>query len=165
RNGGAVVEVVTSSGGNKFSFSAQEVFRNTKLNASNFFQNVTPGGTKDYLPNGSKRKPQWNTNDYDTQFGGPIRKDKTFFLVSYLGYKRRQAQVTSATMFSDTERALIQANGVPAAVAAMKLVPQATSGNTFFGALGNKYDRVQGLIKLDHRFSQKNNLQDTYLTN
>jgi len=44
RNGGAVVEVVTRSGSNKFSFSAQEIFRNTALNASNFFQNVTPGG-------------------------------------------------------------------------------------------------------------------------
>ena len=58
RNGGAVVEVVTRSGSNKFSFSAEEVFRNTVLNASNFFQNVTPGGSQDYLPNGSKRKPQ-----------------------------------------------------------------------------------------------------------
>jgi Carboxypeptidase regulatory-like domain/TonB-dependent Receptor Plug Domain len=162
RNGGAVVEVVTRSGTNRFSFSAQEVFRNTALNASNFFQNVTPGGNQDYFANGSKRKPQWNTNDYDTQFGGPIRRDKTFVFVSYLGFKRRQAQVTSATVFTDAERALIQANGVPGAVAAMKLVPQASSGNTYFGALGNKFDRDQGLVKLDHHFSDKNILSGTY---
>lgn len=162
RNGGAVVEVVTKSGTNKFNFSAQEVFRNTALNASNFFQNVSPGGSKDYFPNGSKRKPQWNTNDYDTQFGGPIRKDKTFFFVSYLGFKRRQAQVTNATVFTDAERALIQANGVPGAVAAMKLVPQASSGNTYFGALGNKFDRDQGLVKIDQHFGQKNILSGTY---
>jgi hypothetical protein len=162
RNGGAVVEVVTKSGTNKFNFSAQEVFRNTALNASNFFQNVTPGGNSDYFANGSKRKPQWNTNDYDTQFGGPIRKDKTFFFVSYLGFKRRQAQVTSATVFTDAERALITANGVPAAVAAMKLVPQASSGNTYFGALGNKFDRDQGLVKIDQHFGQKNILSGTY---
>ena len=162
RNGGAVVEVVTRSGSNRFSFSAQEIFRNTKLNASNFFQNVTPGGDKDYFANGSKRKPQWNTNDYDTQFGGPIRKDKTFFFVSYLGFKRRQAQVTSATVFTDQERALIEANGVPAAIAAMKLVPRATSGNTYFGALGNKLDRDQGLVKIDHHFNERNILSGTY---
>ncbi len=162
RNSGAVIEVVTKSGGNQFHFGAQDVFRNTVLNASNFFQNVTPGGTKDYLPNGSKRKPQWNTNDYDAQFGGPIRKDKTFFFVSYLGFKRRQAQVTSATVFTDAERALIEANGVPGAVAALKLVPRATTGNTYFGALGNKFDRDQGLVKIDHRFSEKNSLSGTY---
>ena len=162
RNAGAVVEVVTKSGTNRFHFSAEDVFRNTLLNASNYFQNVTPGGSQDYLPDGSKRKPQWNTNDYDTQFGGPIRRDKTFFFVSYLGFKRRQAQVTSATVFTDAERALIEANGVPAAVAAMKLVPRATSGNTYFGALGNKLDRDQGLVKIDHRITESNNLSGTY---
>ncbi len=162
RNGGAVVEVVTRSGSNQFHFGAEDVFRNTVLNASNFFQNVTPGGTSDYLPNGSKRKPQWNTNDYDTQFSGPIRKDKTFFFLSYLGFKRRQAQVTSATVFSDAERALIEANGVPGAVAAMKLVPRATTANTYFGALGNKLDRDQGMARIDHRLTDKNTLSGTY---
>jgi hypothetical protein len=162
RNSGAVVEVVTRSGTNQFHGSAEDVFRNTVLNATPFFQKVTPGGTADYLPNGSKRKPQWNTNDYDAQFGGPIRRDKTFFFVSYLGFKRRQAQVTSATVFTDAQRALIQANGVPAAVAAMNLVPRASSGNTYFGALGNKLDRDQGLVKIDHRVTDSNTLSGTY---
>lgn len=162
RNGGAIVEVVTKSGSNGYHFSGQEVFRNTKLNATNFFQKVSPGGSSDYFADGSPRKPQWNTNDYDTQFGGPIRKDKTFFFVSYLGFKRRQAQVTSATVFTDAERAAIEANGVPSAVAAMKLVPKASSGNTYFGALGNKFDRDQGLVKIDHRINAKNTLAGTY---
>src|SRR5579864_8560748 len=45
RNGGAVVEAITRSGGNAWHATAEEVFRNTVLNATPFFQNVTPGGT------------------------------------------------------------------------------------------------------------------------
>ncbi len=43
RNGGAVIEGITKGGGNQFHGQATEVFRNTKLNATPFFQNVTPG--------------------------------------------------------------------------------------------------------------------------
>lgn len=162
RNAGAVVEVVTKSGTNAFHGSAQDIFRNTVLNASNFFQNVTPGGTTDYFANGSKRKPQWNTNDYEANLGGRIRRDKTFFFVSYLGFKRRQAQVTSATVFSDAERAAILQYGVPAAQAVVKLVPLPSSGSTYFAAVGNKLDRDQGLVKMDHRINEKNSLSGTY---
>jgi len=90
RNGGAVVEAITRSGGNQWHATAEEVFRNTKLNATPFFQNVSPGGAPGFLPSGAPRKPQWNTNDYDANLGGPIKKDKTFFFVSYLGFRRRQ---------------------------------------------------------------------------
>jgi hypothetical protein len=161
RNSGAVVEVVTKSGSNQFHGGATEVFRNTALNASNFFQNVSPGGSQDYFANGSKRKPQWNTNDYDAQIGGYIVKDRAFFFVNYLGFKRRQAQVTTGAVFSDAERAAITQYGTTAAKNAMALVPQA-SGGTFFGALGSKYDRDQGLVKIDHRISAKNTLSGTY---
>jgi hypothetical protein len=164
RNAGAVVEVITKSGTNAFHGGAQEIFRNTVLNASNFFQNVSPGGTSSFFANGSKRKPQWNTNDYDAEIQGPILKDKLFFAFSYLGFKRRQAQTTTATVFTDAERAAILAHGVPAAQNIVKLVPQATNGgNTYFAALGNKLDRDQGMAKIDYRISEKNTLSATYI--
>ena len=162
RNGGAVVEAITRGGGNAWHATAEEVFRNTKLNATPFFQNVTPGGAPGFLPSGAPRKPQWNTNDFDANLGGPIRKDKTFFFVSYLGFRRRQGVTSSATVFTDADRAAILAFGTPAAKQLLTLVPRASSGNTLFSAPSNALDRNQGLARLDHRFNDRNALAFTY---
>ena len=67
RNSGSVVNVVTKGGTNSIHGDAYEFFRNTKLDARGFFD-----GTR----------PQWNQNQFGGTFGGPIRKDKTFFFVS-----------------------------------------------------------------------------------
>src|SRR5579883_143774 len=164
RNGGAVVEAITRSGGNAWHGGAEEVFRNTKLNATPFFQNVTPGGANGFFSNGLARKPQWNTNDFDTNLGGPIKKDKTFFFVSYLGFRRRQGVTNSATVFTDAERAAIQANGTAAAKAILALVPPASSGNILFSSPTNSLSRDQGLARIDHRFSDRNSLGFTFFT-
>jgi hypothetical protein len=162
RNGGAVVEAITKSGSNLFHGAATEVFRNTVLNATPFFQNVTPGGTKDYFSNGLKRRPQWNTNDFDTQFGGPIRKDKTFFFLDYLGFRRRQGVTSSATVFTPADRAAILASGVPSAKAILGLVPAPSVGNQLFTSPANMLDRDQGLLKIDHHISERNALSLTW---
>ena len=52
--------------------TAFEFFRNTALNANDLFRNAT-GGSKLVL----------NQNQYGGVFGGPIKKDKLFFFVSY----------------------------------------------------------------------------------
>src|SRR2546425_2671968 len=72
RNPGANVNVVTKSGTNSFHGSAFEFFRNTDLNANAWFRNYQG------LP-----KPVLNSNQYGGAFGGPIKKDKLFFFVSY----------------------------------------------------------------------------------
>lgn len=65
---GAQVNSVTKSGTNRFHGSAFEFVRNDILNASTFFSNEA-GVTK----------PPFKLNQYGGTFGGPIRKDKTFF--------------------------------------------------------------------------------------
>ncbi len=75
RNSGAVVNVVTKSGTNKFHGDIYEYFRNTVLNAQGYFNTV---------------KPQENQNQFGGTFGGPILKDRTFFFVSYEGRRVRQ---------------------------------------------------------------------------
>ncbi len=75
RNSGAVVNVVTKSGTNQWHGNVYEYFRNTVLNAQGFFNTV---------------KPQENQNQFGGTFGGPLRKDKTFFFVSYEGRRVRQ---------------------------------------------------------------------------
>jgi hypothetical protein len=72
RNPGANVNVVTKSGTNSFHGSAFEFFRNTALNANDFFRNAT-GGSRLTL----------NENQYGGTFGGPVKKDKLFFFVAY----------------------------------------------------------------------------------
>jgi carboxypeptidase family protein len=75
RNSGAVVNVVTKSGTNQWHGDIYEYFRNTVLNAQGFFNTV---------------KPQENQNQFGGTFGGPLKKDRTFFFVSYEGRRVRQ---------------------------------------------------------------------------
>jgi hypothetical protein len=75
RNPGANVNVVTKSGTNQFHGAAFEFFRNTALNANDFFrsQGVAPNNSRQVL----------NQNQFGGTFGGPVKKDKLFFFASY----------------------------------------------------------------------------------
>ena len=75
RNSGSVVNVVTKSGTNHFHGNMYEFFRNKVLNAQGYFDTV---------------KPQFNQNQFGGTFGGPIKKDHTFFFTSYEGRRIRQ---------------------------------------------------------------------------
>ena len=75
RNSGAVVNVVTKSGTNQWHGNVYEYFRNKVLNAQGYFNTV---------------KPQFNQNQFGGTFGGPIRKDRTFFFTSFEGRRLRQ---------------------------------------------------------------------------
>jgi len=74
RNSGSVVNVITKSGGNTFHGNVYEYFRNTVLDARGY-------------PDTSK--PQLNQNQFGGTFGGPIKKDRTFFFLSYEGRRIR----------------------------------------------------------------------------
>lgn len=69
---GSVLNVVTRSGGNAFHGTAFEFLRNDSVNARNFFQSTV-------------NPLHWN--QFGGTLGGPIRKDKTFFFVSYQGFR------------------------------------------------------------------------------
>ena len=75
RNSGAVVNVVTKSGTNQWHGNIYEYFRNKVLNAQGFFDTT---------------KAQFNQNQFGGTFGGPIKKDRTFFFTSYEGRRIRQ---------------------------------------------------------------------------
>jgi hypothetical protein len=67
---GGLINVVTKSGTNQFHGELFEFFRNTGLDARNFF---------------SPSRDQFNQNQFGGTFGGPIRKDKVFFFADYQG--------------------------------------------------------------------------------
>ena len=90
RNSGAVVNVVTKSGTNNFHGNAYEFFRNKALNAKGFFDTTK----LDYLQ-----------NQFGATLGGPIRKEKTFFFVSYEGDRLRKGDSSdTVTVPSAPER-------------------------------------------------------------
>src|SRR6266542_3646396 len=80
RSGGGNVQVVTKSGSNDLHGSMYEYFRNDVLNANNPF----------FKAAGVKR-PELKRNVFGALLGGPIRRDKIFFFVSYQGTRERNA--------------------------------------------------------------------------
>jgi hypothetical protein len=77
RNSGAVVNIVTKSGTNEIHGSLFEFFRNSGLDARNFFN--------------PKPDPQtaFRNNQFGLALGGPFVKDKTFWFTSYEGQRER----------------------------------------------------------------------------
>ncbi len=76
---GGQINVVTKSGTNRFHGNAFEFFRNTALDAKNYF---------------SPTRGAFEQNQYGGTFGGPIRRDKIFFFTDF--------QRTSQTQGVDT---------------------------------------------------------------
>lgn len=91
RQSGGQVLVTTKSGSNQFHGTGFEFFRNNHLDARNFF---SPG---DLLP--------FTRHQYGASGGGPIRKNKTFFFLTYEGLGSKQVNVVSGTVPTAAERA------------------------------------------------------------
>src|SRR5579864_7856846 len=81
---GGQINVVTKSGTNGLHGSGFEFLRNTALDAKNYYS----------LP--TDKTPVFRQNQFGGTFGGPIRKDKTFFFVDYQGTRRTQAPTVNA---------------------------------------------------------------------
>jgi hypothetical protein len=91
RNSGAVVNVVTKSGTNEIHGNAYEFFRNQNLNSKGFFDTTK----LDYLQ-----------NQFGVTLGAPIKKDRTFFFVTYEGDRiRRGTSGDTVTVPTAAERA------------------------------------------------------------
>ncbi len=83
---GGQVNVVTKSGTNQFHGSGFEFLRNTVLDAKNYYS----------LP--TDKTPVFQQNQFGGTFGGPIKKDKTFFFVDYQGWRQNQAPTVNTQM-------------------------------------------------------------------
>jgi hypothetical protein len=104
RNSGSIVNIVTKSGTNHFHGSVFEYFRNNALDARNFFNCAQAPCLFDAPPN-----PQnaFHNNQFGGSLGGPIIKDKTFFLFAYEGQREDVGFPAPATIPS---QAMIAAN-------------------------------------------------------
>ncbi len=88
RSAGGVINAVTRSGDNEFHGSAFEFLRNSSLDAKNFFDPST------------KPIPPFKRNQFGGTFGGPIRRDKTFFFGAFEGLVERLG-ITGITSVPD----------------------------------------------------------------
>src|SRR5262249_16931492 len=84
-SGGANVQAVTKSGGNRFHGAAYEYFRDDALNANNPF--LKAAGVK---------RPVLERNVFGGTLGGPIKKERAFFFISYQGTRERNAASPSS---------------------------------------------------------------------
>jgi len=85
-NSGAHIGVVTKSGTNQIHGSAWEEWQNSVMNAAPFFYNADPAITE--------KNPFMNRNMFGATVGGPIKKDKLFFFLSYQGIRVADAAVS-----------------------------------------------------------------------
>jgi hypothetical protein len=88
RNPGANVNVVTKGGSNDFHGSAFEFFRNSILNASDYFYNN---------PDSDKPHQVLDQNQFGATIGGPVLKDKLFFFFSYRGTRAKNGVAPAGT--------------------------------------------------------------------
>ena len=147
RNSGSVVNIVTRSGTNQFHGSAFEFFRNSALDARNFF-NTEP------------RKTVFQNNNFGAAFGGPIVKEKTFFFGAYEGQRERVGSdfLLLVPTRDEISRARAIADGInggvinPGLDAVMAFYPQSDT-NTLPGVTHDKNDGNNFIVKLDQNVS------------
>lgn len=86
---GAVVNIITRSGGNEFHGALYDFFRNDDLDAKSILS-----------------APGFNVlrqNQFGASIGGPIRKNRLFFFANYEGQQRAQSPIYSSFLLHNVE--------------------------------------------------------------
>ena len=110
QSSGAVVNIATRSGANRFHGELFEFFRNDALDARNFFELT------------SDEPAPFKRNQFGGNLGGPIIRDKLFFFVSYEGLRQRQGLDLNSVVLSDAQRT---ATNDPVLTRVIALIPRA----------------------------------------
>ena len=93
RTAGAVVNFSIKSGTNQLHGSAYEFLRNKALDGNDFFQNRA-----------GKTRPKFIENQYGGSFGGPIKKNKTFYFANFEEYRLRNGSPTLTSVPTDLQK-------------------------------------------------------------
>lgn len=171
RTAGAQINVALKSGTNSFHASAFEFVRNRHLDAKNFFDrpDCLPGS----VPGTCGPIPGLDRSQYGGSFGGPIRRDKTFFFLAYEGLNLRQAITLEATVPSQNQiaaafAAIPASRRDPAGVAALNLYPAANVGanlaasNLFISSPLQRSTANQGVGRVDEQLTRSDSLSAHY---
>ncbi len=157
RNSGSIVNIATRSGTNQFHGEMFEFLRNSYFDARNFFN--------------TKPHPQTPLikNDFGADGGGPIKKNKAFFFLSYEGLRQRDAiplvtpvpasgTTSSSAAVNNLLKLLPGANGTlagqPAFFGSTSVQVNLDQGTGDFTYMIDPDDHFHGYyaIEQDHRF-------------
>jgi hypothetical protein len=170
RSGGGNIQIVTKSGGNHVHGTAYEYFRNEALNANNPFLGAS-----------GQARPLLRRNVFGGVLGGPIRKDKAFFFVSYQGARERNAAsiinsisssiLVDSKLTNDRSAATLESayqirSVDPASLALLNaklpngqfLVPTPQAKGLYSGSSPSSYQEDQFNSNADLRLSNRNSL-------
>ncbi|MGA2575072.1 MAG: carboxypeptidase regulatory-like domain-containing protein [Bryobacteraceae bacterium] len=150
---GTVTQMVSKTGTNEFHGSGFEFVRNSAFDARNFFATTVP---------------PFKRNEFGGTFGGPIRKDKTFFFVEYAGLRQRLGEPDIVAVPTQAERTgIISENGytyqvplnpVSSQILGKYPMPNQPGGiygaNTYNFMFSQPTDDNQFSARLDHHFAK-----------
>jgi hypothetical protein len=149
RSSGASIDIVTRSGANPWHGGVSEFFRNERLDARNLF-------SPDPAP--------FDRHQFGAQLGGPIVRNRTFFLATYEGIRQQQGLPVNSVVLSDGQRAAITH---PVIAELLALVPRATMtderGTARFVGWADAHvdvDRLAGDVT--HQFDSADRLHGFY---
>jgi len=148
RTPGGQVILLTRSGTNQFHGTLYDYFRNTVLDANDWFANQA----------GQPRSPL-QFNDFGGTFGGPIIKNNTFFFFSYEGQRLLQP-LFAVTSVPDVASRLAAPPATQFILKAWPLPNGSELGGglaQFAAGYSNPINTNATSIRLDHRFSDNLN--------
>src|SRR5215471_2110771 len=160
RSSGGIIGVSTRSGTNDFHGSAYEFFRNSALDARNYFDT---------------QKPPFHRNQFGVSLGGPIRKDRTFVFGDYeglrssLGVTQVDTVPSAAALAGNLSSGRIQVD--PTVLAFVKAFyplpngPLLGAGDTGIFTFSGQQVTPENYFttKVDHKLSEKDFLSGTYM--
>lgn len=154
RSSGAQVAVITKSGSNTYHGSAFYYGRNEALDANDWFLN-------------SKGKPKnvLRRHQYGGTLGGWVIKDKTFWFLSFEGFREKSPLPQLATVPTAAARASVTD---PVSLKLLQFIPApnipgAAPGTTnWAGTADQTTNNDTYLLRIDHNLSQNNRLMGHY---
>jgi hypothetical protein len=155
---GGVIDIVTKGGSNALHGSLFGFFRHQSMDATDPFAVVlTPDN---HLV---RTKPDSERQQFGAAIGGPIAKDKTFYFLSFEELRRRESKsvpvLTDSSIFQPTPAQEAILATLPAQAAGQLRMALTSPPNTVemfkrnSGVFPFQTDQYQGLMRIDHRFS------------
>lgn len=162
---GGIVSAITKSGTNALHGSLFEFYRNSALDAANYFDKKF-----------NNPKPDFERNQYGGAIGGPLRRNQVFFFASYEGLREDLGTTDTATVPSVAARlGRLSTSTVPVAssvVPFLNLFPVPGDGNQIVQDFGDTVliagTRVQptrnnfAVGKIDYHANSNNAVGVTY---
>jgi hypothetical protein len=175
-NSGGVIEAITKSGSNQFHGSLFELHRDAAFDAKNYFDLS------------SRPIPPFVRNQFGATIGGPLAHDRTFFFVSYEGFREMQASTAIATVpdalahqgllppandpsacTSASHAGCISVGIDPRVQPFVALLPPSNgpdnrdgTGDLITADKGSTYEN-HGMVRVDHNFSNTHSLFARYI--